>query len=372
VYKQYLKDYGGDCVSEFAGKTCPYCKSTFKEEDIVVECPKCGIPHHEECWKENGGCSTFGCTERHEAVSSQQQPNNACRSCGALMDEDQMFCPKCGTSKLQETVRSSICSKCGNLIRDDEVFCSKCGQKVGLEIEQDTISAINSYNQKVTNKKVKSKRLTIIIAAIVLIIGVGGYFGYQYYALQKKISGIEKLLDEKKYSDAAKECNAFLSKKQNADIKELLTAAQAGMKVEYMVDAYEFNGEIIAAGSNLEAIGNEVLNNWHSYVYDYYSIYDSVDNAISMALIMKSGEVSRAKDDKTKIDNLYSVLRIVPYEDPELNEIRNCIKEEYDAYIDFYQHIISPSGNYNSFSADFSSLDGDLVSKFNELKSLLN
>ena len=24
-------------------------------------CPECGIPHHAECWEENGGCTTFGC-----------------------------------------------------------------------------------------------------------------------------------------------------------------------------------------------------------------------------------------------------------------------------------------------------------------------
>ena len=41
---------------------CPYCS-----EDIEVEqpyyCPACGVPHHKECWEENGGCTGYGCSE---------------------------------------------------------------------------------------------------------------------------------------------------------------------------------------------------------------------------------------------------------------------------------------------------------------------
>lgn len=27
----------------------------------MVQCSQCGVPHHEECWKENGGCTVYGC-----------------------------------------------------------------------------------------------------------------------------------------------------------------------------------------------------------------------------------------------------------------------------------------------------------------------
>ena len=29
-----------------------------------MQCPACKVPHHQECWEENGGCTTFGCRER--------------------------------------------------------------------------------------------------------------------------------------------------------------------------------------------------------------------------------------------------------------------------------------------------------------------
>jgi len=44
------------------GKTCPYCQYPIKPAASVKVCPSCGIAHHNECWQQNGGCTTFGCT----------------------------------------------------------------------------------------------------------------------------------------------------------------------------------------------------------------------------------------------------------------------------------------------------------------------
>lgn len=42
-------------------KVCPFCQSNIINGESIVNCPKCNIPHHKECWVENGGCSIFGC-----------------------------------------------------------------------------------------------------------------------------------------------------------------------------------------------------------------------------------------------------------------------------------------------------------------------
>jgi len=47
--------------SDVVGKTCPYCQTPIKPGASTVICPKCNIPHHKECWEENGGCTTYGC-----------------------------------------------------------------------------------------------------------------------------------------------------------------------------------------------------------------------------------------------------------------------------------------------------------------------
>ncbi len=49
-------------MSGFAGKICPYCKTAFTDQDEVVVCSQCEMPHHKDCWVENRACTTFGCT----------------------------------------------------------------------------------------------------------------------------------------------------------------------------------------------------------------------------------------------------------------------------------------------------------------------
>ncbi len=58
---------------DFIGKVCPYCKAEFKEGDDVVICSACEMPHHKECWVENQGCTTFGCTGTIMGVNNQLQ-----------------------------------------------------------------------------------------------------------------------------------------------------------------------------------------------------------------------------------------------------------------------------------------------------------
>ena len=48
-------------MNEYVGKICPYCKTELKENDDIVVCSICDMPHHKDCWIENQGCTTFGC-----------------------------------------------------------------------------------------------------------------------------------------------------------------------------------------------------------------------------------------------------------------------------------------------------------------------
>jgi hypothetical protein len=46
-----------------AGKLCPYCRSPLHDREQALVCPGCHIPHHLECWIDNGRCTTYGCPE---------------------------------------------------------------------------------------------------------------------------------------------------------------------------------------------------------------------------------------------------------------------------------------------------------------------
>lgn len=61
---------------------CPYCRMTFDEGGPPkIYCTACGMPHHEDCYQENGGCTVFGCPRApaddpkvHVSYSDLQMP----------------------------------------------------------------------------------------------------------------------------------------------------------------------------------------------------------------------------------------------------------------------------------------------------------
>lgn len=59
---------------DLAGKTCPYCQAPIKPNVHVHVCDACGIPHHAECWRDNGGCTTFGCSNASSGSPAPVQP----------------------------------------------------------------------------------------------------------------------------------------------------------------------------------------------------------------------------------------------------------------------------------------------------------
>lgn len=84
---------------DFVGKICPYCRTTFTEDDEVVVCSVCEMPHHKDCWIENKACTTFGCTGTITGVDDgvkKTRQNNFCSNCGMALKSGQRFCTSCG------------------------------------------------------------------------------------------------------------------------------------------------------------------------------------------------------------------------------------------------------------------------------------
>ena len=100
----------------FVGKVCPYCKTELKEDDEVVVCSICEMPHHKECWIENKACTTFGCTGTIKGANEDVEP----------------------------AIQASFCTNCGSKITPEHKFCGVCGTKVN------NISTSNSYTSAST------------------------------------------------------------------------------------------------------------------------------------------------------------------------------------------------------------------------------
>ncbi|MGN1306148.1 MAG: RING finger protein [Faecousia sp.] len=179
-------------MESYVGKVCPFCKTELKEGDAVIVCPTCGIAHHENCWAENGGCTTFGCKEQQYAAQPPR-PAAVCGTCGNALEDGQDFCPKCGTPRARK--QTNFCANCGTELQDGQEFCHRCGHKAGLTVDATVASAINQYNAGVQKTNSKKKMLPLIIGiaaaavviiAIVLIVSLSGSKGPDF----------EKLYDE--------------------------------------------------------------------------------------------------------------------------------------------------------------------------------
>lgn len=325
----------GAVMENFIGKTCPFCKTEIKEGDALKVCPACGIPHHEGCWEENKGCTTFGCSEQHYEVQGTN-PTDVCKNCGATLGDGQAFCPKCGTPK--QVVQTKLCKNCQTELTDEQEFCPKCGQKYDA-LGSNVNPAIQQFNDTVGKKKKKSKVLPIILAIVIAVVGIGGYFTYSTIQENKKQEAI----------------------------------------AEYKADAQEFYSAVLASGSNMEDIGNAIQSAWGKYVNSSYGTYYngtyiySVDTAVEAAQDEQSSKISAVKSKDSRIQSLYKSLLVLPdAEDQELQEIKEAVKEAYDAYEDMYDVVIDVSGNYTSFKSDFGDADSELADTIGKLNNLLN
>ena len=102
-------------MNEYIGKSCPFCKSPFAEDDEIVVCSECDIPHHKECWVQNQGCTTFGCMGTIKGIDGSSTTVTATEISFEDNSEEKVqgrsFCPKCGSPRAADDL---FCANCGN------------------------------------------------------------------------------------------------------------------------------------------------------------------------------------------------------------------------------------------------------------------
>lgn len=320
-------------MDNYIGKICPFCKTEIKEGDSVKVCPACNIPHHEGCWEENKGCTTFGCSEQHYEAQGTN-PTAVCNNCGATLGDGQEFCPKCGTPK--NAPKKNTCGKCGAELQDGQEFCPKCGQKAGIAVDTNVNAAISQFNAGVEKKKKKSKALPIVLAVVLVVVAALGFF-------------ISNTMGEKKAEEA---------------------------KQEYIANVEDFLALSITAGSNLEDIADTIQTYWYENIWDDKH-GDDINDAILYAMIDKSEEIGDAEEYDSQMKTLYSKLKKVPEniseEDlDEIEELCEAVKDLYNVYTDFYSLATDPSGNYNSYSDDNNETTDEFLSCYRALENLLD
>ena len=102
-------------MADYTDKICPYCKTQFLPEDEIVLCSTCDMPHHKDCWIENQGCTTFGCTGTIKSVGEGASSVTA-------------------TQMQYEDTGSLFCTQCGKKNASGYAFCIACGSPLSAPV----------------------------------------------------------------------------------------------------------------------------------------------------------------------------------------------------------------------------------------------
>ncbi len=62
------------------GQMCPFCRFPIKKDEEVITCPDCQATLHADCWRENGGCTTYGCPSSPQAAAVRRTTEQAARA----------------------------------------------------------------------------------------------------------------------------------------------------------------------------------------------------------------------------------------------------------------------------------------------------
>jgi len=59
------------------GQMCPFCRFPIKQGEEVITCPDCQATLHADCWRENGGCTTYGCPSSPQVAAARRTTEQA-------------------------------------------------------------------------------------------------------------------------------------------------------------------------------------------------------------------------------------------------------------------------------------------------------
>lgn len=114
-------------------KQCAHCGQI--QDEKIRFCMNCGAPMEDQPQTPPSNDSVKrGMEERKlppEPIEPVARvPESRCPSCGALVDEDAVFCPECGASLTPAPAAVRQCPNCHAPVEEGAMFCTECGTRL--------------------------------------------------------------------------------------------------------------------------------------------------------------------------------------------------------------------------------------------------
>ncbi len=159
-------------------KTCPYCQSPIKQSADVIICNECSTPHHKECWDENKGCTTFGCSENPD---SKKQSGHVIDVGNQTIEEIQNLIETTHQNHLIPPSNLLInCPECKSLVDENSRFCKFCGynfldNQTPIKRSDFEKEYIKRYKQRVSMQRKGAWMTAISLTILVIVMLTVGY-----------------------------------------------------------------------------------------------------------------------------------------------------------------------------------------------------
>lgn len=266
-----------------------------------------------------------------------------CKNCGKDVSDRAKVCPHCGTQLIEDEVTQPqpiICEECGAEIPQGADSCPNCGCPVPVDGEENTEAPQKVELTSVKIPKLDQRKKKIVVGSIIGVIVL--------------IAAISLIISQMRQATAAQ---------LSADYRENISTVSAA---------------ILSSAIQTEEAGNLIHDVWYNCIFEendpetneytrpngYYldDFNDALANLFSDETF--SQQLSSIKNDQETVTDLMRKMSDPP---EEFEDAYEALRELFDAYTEFTNLVINPSGNLQTFTSNFNDADSALLNCYNAM-----
>ena len=266
-----------------------------------------------------------------------------CKNCGKDVSDRAKVCPHCGTQLIEDEVTQPqpiICEECGAEIPQGADSCPNCGCPVPVDGEENTEAPQKVELTSVKIPKLDQRKKKIVVGSIIGVIVL--------------IAAISLIISQMRQ----------------------VTAAQ--LSADYSENISTVSAAILSSAIQTEEAGNLIHDVWYNCIFEendpetneytrpngYYldDFNDALANLFSDETF--SQQLSSIKNDQETVTDLMRKMSDPP---EEFEDAYEALRELFDAYTEFTNLVINPSGNLQTFTSNFNDADSALLNCYNAM-----